>query len=254
MSSHAWIETILHDLRNSGAALEVLSDFSVAAGDKTIWFVPASTPLPLAVPGDMVVHEDLFHTRKKQVMSRLTSQLGLNQKRIHGRLTRAVLITRPTAEKFVNENHLMGFGGGKTFLGLYLKEVLVAVAVFSKIREMRFENPPYLSAELERYCSLADTTVTGGLHKVISFYARHFKAHDLVTHIDLEWSEGASYEKLGFEEVTRTPPLCFAIDRASFQRRIILTEDDLRPNEYAVHNRGNRKLRKWLVHPAEKAL
>jgi hypothetical protein len=88
--------------------------------------------------------------------------------------------------------------------------------------------------------------VVGGLDKLINHFSKNYKSDDLVTMIDLEWSEGKSYLNLGFEEVMRTPPILFAVNEKTFERRVILSKDDLKKSEYLIQNRGNVKLRKWI--------
>lgn len=241
-----WIHETLHQLESFGAVVESKSKATWKVNDQFICFIPAKSENNSTQKSTIVIHEDLFYTKKNQLFMRLKSQLGLNENRIHGRSTNVVEITRKQAEKFVEENHLLGYNSGKLFLGLMHKEDLVAVAIFSRIRFMKYEDPTYNSTELERFCSLANTTVVGGLDKFINHFSKNFKSDDLVTMIDLEWSEGKSYLNLGFEEVMRTPPILFAVNEKTFERRVILSKDDLKKSEYLIQNRGNVKLRKWI--------
>lgn len=237
-----WIEELLQILYAAGADLKKIDATTFQAGDQFFSFLSDEQKTKISKTA-VRIHEDLFYTRKNQLVMRLKSLLGLNQSKIHGRSTGVETITKVRAKNFLDENHLMGFGGGKTFLGLIHKNQLVAVAVFSAPRFMKYENPPYYSTELERYCSLSDTTVTGGLDKLIKAFLKNYQTDDLVTTVDLEWSEGKSYLKLGFEKVSTTPSILFAVNKKTFQRRIILSTTELQKNEYVVKNLGNSKLR-----------
>ncbi|MBK6527661.1 MAG: hypothetical protein IPG07_20210 [Crocinitomicaceae bacterium] len=241
-----WINETLRQLESFGAVVESKSNLNWKVNDQLISFIPAKSENNSGKENTILIHEDLFHTRKNQLFMRLKSQLGLNENRIHGRSTRVVEITRKQAEKFVEENHLLGYNSGKLFLGLMHKDDLVAVAIFSRMRFMKYEEPTYNSTELERFCSLANTTVVGGLDKLINYFSKNYKSNDLVTMIDLEWSEGKSYLNLGFEEVMRTQPILFAVNEKTFERRVILSKEDLKKSEYLIQNRGNVKLRKWI--------
>lgn len=137
----------------------------------------------------------------------------------------------------------MGFGGGKTFLGLFEKERLVAVAAFSKILFMKYENPPYYSAELERFCSLAGVTVVGGLDKLVKYYVNNYKTDDLITYVDQNWSDGAAFKKLGFELIGETEALTFKVNRAAYTRELRRHETEIEADEYLVKNAGNLKFR-----------
>lgn len=247
-----WILDIVKELTVSRAQLHQVNDFTWNINNQLICFVPAQTDFYLDEREAILIHEDFYHTRKAQLLSRLRSQLGLNTKRIHGRMTRIAEVNRNQAEKFVNENHLMGFSGGKTFVGLFFKEELVAVATFSKIILMRYEEPTYYSVMHERFCSASDITVVGGLDKLMRYYAKTYKTDDIVTQIDSDWSFGKSYLKLGFEKVSVTPPILFAVDKVTFTRRVILSKEDLTKSEYFVQNRGNLKLQKRLKHDPQK--
>lgn len=241
-----WISEILSTLLTYRVESEPVSEFCWKLNDQLISFVPSNNTDRINKKGDIIIHEDFFHTRKEQLINRLKSQLRLNTNRIHGRSTKVFEITKNQAKKFVDANHLMGFSGGKTFFGLFYKDELVAVAAFAKIRFMKYEDPPYYSSELERFCSLKDSTVVGGLDKVIHHYSKIYKPDDLITFIDLDWSQGKSFLKLGFEKVTITPPILFAVNSKTFERRVILSDSDKMKGEYLIQNRGNLKLRKVL--------
>ena len=217
-----WFENIIKHLPN--IKVEERDDHSVILEDK------------------ITLHRDIYENRKHQVLSRLDSLFGKNQTTIYARNTNVVTLSKSEAEQFVNNNHLMGYGGGKVFLGLRDDTELVAVVVFSKILFMKYENPPYYSVELERYCSLTGTTVLGGLDKLIKAYLKDHEVNDVVTYIDKEWSNGSSYLKIGFEKVEETSPILFQVDRKTLERapRIINTENE---QYYFVQNKGNVKMR-----------
>lgn len=238
-----WQHDIRHELETCGAIVEPGDSDTLKAGNKVLALVSAGNTERKYTGGTIVIHEDLYQTRKSQVIQRLKSILGLNTHRIHGRQLKILEISRVQAETFVNTHHLMGFGGGKTFLGLFYRDTLVGVAIFAKIRFMKYENPSYYSAELERYCSVGDTTLTGGLDKVIQHYLKVYQPDDLVTTADLNWSDGNVYKQLGFVEVAKTDPLLFAINRQTHVRRLITSPKEKLPGEYLLTNQGNLKLR-----------
>lgn len=177
------------------------------------------------------------------MISRISSLVGINKNKIHGRKTKVREISKKEAADFIEANHLMGFGGGKSFLGLHSQDQLVAVAVFSKIRYMKYENPPYYSVELERFCSLECTTVIGGLDKLIKAYIKENSTDDIITYVDKEWSSGDAYYKLGFKFVDETPALAFSINETNFKRTLITTDQLEKGGYHLVKNQGNLKLR-----------
>ncbi|CCG99057.1 hypothetical protein FAES_1047 [Fibrella aestuarina BUZ 2] len=96
-----------------------------------------------------------------------------------------------------------GAGGGGN------NELLLAVATFAQPRQMKQDTQPYRSAELLRFANRVGFTVVGGLDKLLTTYLRNHPADDLMTYADRDWSDGASYRKVGFEAISDTPPQRF---------------------------------------------
>ncbi|TCD04241.1 hypothetical protein EZ449_18200 [Pedobacter frigidisoli] len=187
--------------------------------------------------GVRLIHiwEDVWLIRSEQVLARLASLLGLN-KRIHGRKTKIVKITKPVADQFLNENHLQGAVSSRYKLGLFEKDTLVAVATFSALRKMNHtEN--YKSAELIRFAVKAGYSVTGGLSKLISFFSTQYQPNDLMTYADRDWSAGEAYVKLGFVQTDVLQPQYFSIDKNLV--RALIKDDQL--IDQKVFNTGSLK-------------
>ena len=191
------------------------------------------------------LHRDIFETKPQLVISRLDSLFGHCLNSIFARATTVHEVKKSDAQKFLDQHHLLGFGGGKTFLGLRDETELVALAVFSKVLYMKYEDPPYYSAELERYCSLQNTTVTGGLDKLIKAYLKKEQVDDIITYVDKEWSDGGAYLNLGFNIVGETGPITFLVDPFDWSRRSIdkVSVQHLEKGQYVIQNQGNLKMR-----------
>ncbi|SDF75716.1 hypothetical protein SAMN05421827_101433 [Pedobacter terrae] len=154
--------------------------------------------------------EDLWLAKPDQVLARIKSLLGKNS-RIHGRKTRIAKITKPVADTFLIENHLQGTVSSRYKIGLFEKDQLVAVATFSALRKMNHtEN--YKSAELIRFAVKAGYSITGGLSKLISFFAVTYQPNDLMTYADRDWSAGEAYIKLGFMQTAVLEPQIYVLD------------------------------------------
>jgi len=162
--------------------------------------------------GFKLIHlwEDLWLSKPDQVLARITSLLGKNS-RIHGRKTKIAKITKPVADSFLSENHLQGAVSSRYKIGLFEKNQLVAVATFSALRKMNHtEN--YKSAELIRFAVKAGYSITGGLSKLISYFAATYQPNDLMTYADRDWSAGAAYLKLGFMQTAVLEPQIYILD------------------------------------------
>ncbi|MBK9190179.1 MAG: hypothetical protein IPM77_01070 [Crocinitomicaceae bacterium] len=238
-----WIQHIVNHFQKTEVKVNILSPDVVELNSLTIRFISADTGDTEITDTDLIIHEDIFRQRTSQVFARLHSLLGLNKYKVNGRSTRIELISKNVARSFTDENHLMGYCNGKIHLGLFLKDKLVAVGVFSGIRLMKYENPPYASSELERFCSLADYSVVGGLDKLVKYYLKNYPADDLITTTDADWSNGNVYTKIGFEQVSKSKSVRFSVNKNTFERKVITDSDQLNPDEYEVKNRGNIKFR-----------
>lgn len=195
--------------------------------------------LKFADSGIKIVHlwEDLWHTRKSIVQSRLLSILGQSAT-IPARLCQSGRIDKPTLDTFLTQNHLQVSTTAKFKYGLYLpkryyrvidtrkniftnslietldttEQLLVAVASFSTARTFVREGVSYRSFELIRFANLKGFTVVGGFNKLLQTFIKEQKPDDIMTYADADWSDGASYEKLDFERMELMPPQAFGLD------------------------------------------
>ncbi len=165
----------------------------------------------------IVLWEDYWVAKKSIVQSRLAAMLGVSAK-IPARLTLARRTDNAATSQFLESNHLNGSTMSKFRYGLFLPkryyrvlpqdfifdrsadELLVAVATFSNARIFEQNGGPFRSHELIRFASLLGTNVIGALDKLLNAFIREKSPDDIMTYADLEWSDGRSYKRLGFEE------------------------------------------------------
>ncbi len=212
--------------------------------------------------GMMIVHlwEDIWLYKPKIAQSRLLSMLGKSEK-IPARLTTCRRIDKITLDIFLNQNHLQGACGAKYKYGLFLpekyfrvlnqkpdenKELLVAVASFGACLKKHQGEKVYRSHELIRFANLLSMQVVGGMDKLLQGFIREQKPDDIMTYADMDWSDGKSYLKLGFELVGQTPPLVFIWDD-DLSKRITFTDDSFSPKTILT-NAGNLKFVKKIDH------
>ena len=163
--------------------------------------------------------EDVWKSRRTQVISRIKSLAGLNRT-IHARKCRSAIIDHEIAAEFLKSHHLLGTVRTKYAVGLQEQENLVAVATFN-MRKMPSRGSAYYSAELVRTCTISGATVTGGLSKLLHYFVKTYQPDDIMTYADKDWSDGNSYLKLGFTFVGETPPLEFYVDPATYNRSLL---------------------------------
>jgi len=192
--------------------------------------------------------EDIWVTRKAQVIGRISSILGLN-KRIHARKTKIVSITQKQADDFLNDNHLQASAKSKYKYGLSLDDQIIAVGCFSNLRYMKGLKPGYRSAELIRFATLTGFTVIGGFSKLLKNFIQTFNPDDLMSYADRDWSLGKAYEQSGFKLTDITPPAEIWLKRDTLGRYfshrlpVGLNNDSSSINEeyIKVYNTGNLK-------------
>lgn len=211
----------------------------------------------------VVLWEDYWLARKSIVQSRLAATLGISAK-IPARLTLARRIDNAATAHFLEANHLNGNVMSKFRYGLFLPkryyrvlpegfvfdpsadEMLVAVATFSNARIFEQNGAPFRSHELIRFASLLNTNVVGALDKLLNAFIREKTPNDIMTYADLEWSDGRSYKRLGFEERGNIPPRKAYVEVAGIRRVRTRVETDRPagepPVEYlTVYNLGSIK-------------
>ncbi len=199
--------------------------------------------------GLRLVHlwEDLWYHRQTQVQARIRALMG-DSARIFARHTTARRIDKPTLDAFLALNHLQGSTQSKYKYGLYNKEELVAVASFSGKRPVKRNGKALDSYELVRFASRSGHTVTGGLSKLLATFIREVQPGDIMTYADRDWSNGHSYEQLGFKHIENTMPQTFLVHPHEMLRLYPhrlppgLSETDLLEKGYCrIYNAGNKK-------------
>lgn len=161
--------------------------------------------------------EDIWKTRRKQVLGRIASILGLN-KTLHGRKARVMAINQAEADAFLEENHLQASAKAKYKFALHIEGELVAVALFSGGRPMNRIAPDYRSYELIRFASLIGFTVTGGFSKLLKHFINLVKPDDLMSYADKDWSLGNAYDLSGFKLVEESPAVAIWLNRTTLKR------------------------------------
>jgi hypothetical protein len=203
-----------------------------------------------------IIHlwEDVWEVKQDLVQSRILAMIG-KFTRLNARHCLIERIDKPTADKFLNDNHLQGSVKTKFKYGLFLKaqyvekflgrknmgNELIAVATFSGGRTLKEgEREGFRSFELIRFASLKDFVVVGGMDKLLRAFISEHLPDDIMSYADRDWSDGRSYLKLGFAKIGYLSPQTFVIDETSKQRKLS-NEDD-----YLLVNAGSIKFVKIL--------
>lgn len=192
--------------------------------------------------------EDQWIHKKDIVTSRILNLLK-KAHTIYGRKTIVKKITQPVADNFLNQNHLQGSTNAKIKLGLFFEDRLVSVATFTWGRKFYAEDKVLLSFGLIRHCNLNQHSVIGGLSKLLKHFINEYKPDDIMTFVDLDWSEGLTYRQLGFELIEKTEPETFFINPENLIRYYPhhLEPLGLNPSDLIqIQNSGNNKYKLFI--------
>lgn len=203
--------------------------------------------------GRSLVHiwEDQWLLQPESVISRMAARLGAC-KGIHGRETVLERVDAGAALQFLKENHLLVPLKGKYRFGLFYKGELLSLAVFSGARQMKAKGDGYRSFELLRFCHLRMHLVQGGLSKLLAGFRRAFRPSDIMTYVDLDWSEGNAFRRMGFIPAGKRDPQEFWVHPREriryYPRRLPFPLEQASPrqlheaNYFRIYNCGSLKL------------
>jgi hypothetical protein len=194
----------------------------------------------------IIITEDRWRRQPEMMRARILAHLEVFIP-MFARNCEVRKIDKETAAAFLNENHSYGDAACRYRYGLYLKRytgkrweisplaslgrndsegavesgdvkdyiapgMLVAVATFSNARKWQKGEKVIRSYEWTRYASLPGVRINGGMGKVLKAFIKDIQPDDIMSYADLEWSEGAVYEQLGFELEGHKTPVIFAVD------------------------------------------
>jgi len=191
-----------------------------------------------------VVFEDWWIRKPDVIKAKILSIFGLS-KRIHGRECEVRKISKPDADKFMNEYHILDSAGSKVKYGLFYKDDLVSAAAFAAQRQFR---KGQRSVELVRFCHKNSLMVTGGIDKLIKAYIKEYKPDEIMTYVDLDWGNGQAFKKLGFEEKEVKEPMLFFVNtKTGLRIPNRYFKDQKNISEYVtIKNAGSLKLVKYV--------
>ena len=125
------------------------------------------------------------------------------------------------------------------------KSRLIALATFSGGRTMKIgERAGSRSFELIRFATLKGYVVVGGMDKLLKAFIEEYQPDDIMSYADRDWSDGRSYEKLGFTKIENSIPQSFLINLKTLERLPVngLIDD----NHLKIFNAGSIKYIKYL--------
>jgi very-short-patch-repair endonuclease len=203
------------------------------------------------------VFEDEWVHKQDIVKSRIKNILGLTDNRLYARKCTIKEIPAATAKEFLDANHIQGNVYSMVNLGLYLADELVGLMTFGGLRKAMGFSSKEGTYELVRFCNKLNTSVIGGADKLLKYFIKTYQPKEIISYADKRWSQGAVYEKLGFDFVHDSKPSYFYVNndkreyRFKYRKNILVKEGfDANKTEheimlerklYRIYDCGNKK-------------
>ena len=146
------------------------------------------------------IFEDEWRDQSYIVKSILLNKFNKNNYRFFARKCQIYSVPTETARQFYFDNHLQGFINGQ-HLGLYYNDEFVSMMTVGKPRfNINYE------IEIYRFCNKSNTTVTGGLSKLLNAFINLLNPKSIITYADARYGIGTGYYKCGFKFIGTTEP------------------------------------------------
>ena len=148
--------------------------------------------------GVQLIHifEDDWIYKQEIVKSKILNLLGKTPNKINS--TNICEITdNSIVRDFLNNNHLQGYIDSQIKIGLFYKNELISLMVFSKHND---------GFEMLRFCNKLNTSVVEGSDKLFKYFIDTYHPIEVIIYDDRSWSQGELYKALGFVYVGNTPP------------------------------------------------
>lgn len=137
----------------------------------------------------VAVWSDDWQIRPEVVKKFIRNLLGMNEDKVYARKCSVVQVSTASSRKFLDENHIQGFGSGSIKVGL--KDSFGELVAVMVLRRERND-----TVQLVRYAT--NKLVPGGHSKLIKHVETTYKYKYLVTYADVGTSSGDLYQKTGW--------------------------------------------------------
>ena len=184
------------------------------------------------------------------VKSIIRSKLGKSDV-LYARKCNVKIVGNGDVRDFFNNTHLKGHRNASITFALMLDDEIVMAMSFSRHREYEWE--------LTRMASKLNTTVVGGMSRLLAAFRKHTNAKSVMSYVDRDISNGKSYYACGFELLKTTEPSYWYVGEEIIQRQSLNKQARLKAgfsgseDEYAkylglkrIDNSGNLKMIKYF--------
>lgn len=205
------------------------------------------------------VFSDLWESKREIIQRMIAHKLGMAAGKEFARNLNICSVDSQEANDFLRKYHIQGSTGASYRYGLRKGKDLCAIMTFSKPRVGigKFRDN---TAELVRYATKYN--VVGGASRLLAHFRKnHTEFTDIISYSDNEWSQGAMYEKLGFEMIQEHLPSYFYYHKSTGRKhrynfakhKLVEQGEDPSKSEYEIMlSRGYIRIwdcgkRTWLL-------
>lgn len=184
--------------------------------------------------------ENELQSKLDIVKSIINNASGLILKKIYGRNTKITDVSNKLAISFLNENHLKGMKNAK-HIGLRDQEGnLISILSWKTHNNV---------CKIERFCSLKNTIVIGGLSKLLSELEKRLfgKVDEYHYWVDLRYGTGNQLKSFGYELSHETIGFDWTDGKNCFNRLYCTAsetnsekEEAVKKNLYKIYDAGQR--------------
>jgi hypothetical protein len=140
-----------------------------------------------------------WYNQRPIVESMLRAKLGKTPVRLGASKCKLRIVSASDARVFLDDNHLQGRANSTKRYGLYRSDELLALMTFKLNHKTGIWS-------LSRFCNKLNTSIFAGAKRLLTAFEREHVGVKLVTYANRRFSTGDLYQKLGFEQVSITPP------------------------------------------------
>jgi len=165
------------------------------------------------------IFEDEWILSSDIVKNRLSHMLGLHTKSIYARDCEIKETSVQDKNIFLDANHIQGSDRSKIRIGLFHKDMMVAIMTFGSKRI--FTNSTNIVDEYELIRYATSTPVVGGAGKLIAHFIKTYSPKKIISYADRRWTyyKNNLYEKIGFQKVSDGTPNYWYFGRYGNYRR-----------------------------------
>lgn len=180
--------------------------------------------------------EDEIKSKKIFIIeSIIKNKLGLSNK-IFARKCKIVDLQINEVNKFFIDNHLMGKGKGRAFGLLYDGELVAAIQVVKKGTGL----------DVSRFATKLNTSVVGGLSKLLKQVERVLKPEFIQSFVDLRYGTGISLETLGYTRKSEYLSFKWTDFKTTYHRMMFKGNTGYEKGFYKIWDCGQAKYVKYL--------